>query len=358
MDPSLLEKAAEVVRKGGVVALPTETVYGLVCDPFNPTAVARIYEIKGRPEKKPLVLFVRTAEEAQRYAADLSSEARLLMEAFWPGPLTLVVRASEKAPHPLVVKDQTLGMRCPDHEAPQRLMEALDLPLASTSANRSGKPPLLTGEAVERELPEVDVVIPGTAPGGTPSTVVDATRTPPVVLRKGALSLAKLEEVIGGPVRLAPNLPYHVLLVCTGNTCRSPMAEMLLKALLPPKVRERVIIDSAGTAAYEGGPVAPETIRVLEEIDIPTDRGKRSKRLTQELVEWADLILVMERAHLLAVSEMGGGAKAHLLGGEEGEIPDPIGKGPYFYRMVRDGLKQLLETRWIPYIQERVGDDA
>jgi len=196
---SLLREAGEVIRGGGVIAFPTETFYGLGVDPFNVPAVQRLYDLKGRSlQMSPILVLIRARHELQALVSEIAPSAERLMQACWPGPLTLVFRAAEAVPSVLTAGTGTIGVRlsaCPDV---QRVLEVLGGPLTGTSANRTGQPPATTAEEVERALgAAVDLIVNGgPTPGGFPSTVVDTTVNPPRVIREGCVSKAALRAVL------------------------------------------------------------------------------------------------------------------------------------------------------------------
>ena len=135
-----IAQAADAIRAGQLVAVPTETVYGLAGNGLDPAAVAQIYEVKGRPAVKPLSLMVHDASAMAHYCVDVPPAAYTLAEAFWPGPLTIVLRAQDCVPEIVRAGGETVGLRCPDHPATLALIEAAQLPLAAPSANPSGAP--------------------------------------------------------------------------------------------------------------------------------------------------------------------------------------------------------------------------
>ena len=178
-DAAGVSRAADLLAAGAVIAFPTDTVYGLAA--ANAAAVQRVYELKGRPESRPLVLMGADPHELTS-RAQVGPVALRLMRRFWPGPLTLV----------LATPEGPVGMRVPRHPLALQLLRAAGQ-LWTTSANRSGEPDALTAEEVERQLPQVDALLHGDrAPGGTPSTVVDLTGGRPVLLREGAIPRSEL----------------------------------------------------------------------------------------------------------------------------------------------------------------------
>ncbi|MCX5889994.1 MAG: L-threonylcarbamoyladenylate synthase [Deltaproteobacteria bacterium] len=191
-------EARSVLRSRGVLALPTETFYALAVNPFDPAALARLFTLKARPPEKPVLVLIAGPEMLFQVAREVPAAAIPLMTAFWPGPLTLVFPARSDLPPLLTGGTGTIGLRQPRQPVVCRLMAALGLPLTGTSANRSGQEALTTAAAVAREFGDgVDLILEvGPCPGGLPSTIVDVTGVPPRLVRAGAISAARLQEVI------------------------------------------------------------------------------------------------------------------------------------------------------------------
>jgi L-threonylcarbamoyladenylate synthase len=192
------EHAAAWIRRGEVVAFPTETVYGLGADAFQPDAVQKIFEAKGRPSDNPLIVHVADRAQVADVAASVPEPARRLMQAFFPGPLTLILPKHPRVPDVVTAGLDTVGVRMPRHPIAQAFLTACSTPVAAPSANRSGRPSPTTWEAVGADL---DGRIPcilqgGRTPTGLESTVVDVTQTPPVVLRPGSVPLEALREIV------------------------------------------------------------------------------------------------------------------------------------------------------------------
>ena len=184
-----IAQAADAIRAGQLVAVPTETVYGLAGNGLDPKAVAQIYEVKGRPSVKPLSLMVHDASAMARYCDPVPQAAHTLAEAFWPGPLTIVLRAKACVPEIVRAGGQTVGLRCPDHPATLALIEAAQLPLAAPSANPSGAPSPKTADDVLAYFDgQIAAVIDGGPCGiGRESTLVDLSCTPYRILRAAAV---------------------------------------------------------------------------------------------------------------------------------------------------------------------------
>lgn len=196
---SVLDKASGIIKSGGTVAFPTETVYGLGADGLNPEAVLKIFEAKKRPPGNPLSLLVHSREDVERVARNIPKSAFRLMDAFWPGPLTIIFEKNDIVPDITSGKLKSIGVRMPDHRIPLELIKRAGTPLAAPSANLSGKPsPSLAAHVISDLTGRIDAILDGgEAAIGLESTVVDMTVEPPIVLRPGAVGIEELESVIG-----------------------------------------------------------------------------------------------------------------------------------------------------------------
>lgn len=196
-----IERAAQWIRKGETVAFQTETVYGLGADATNEEAVKKIYQAKGRPSDNPLIIHVARCKQALDYGQEISQQAHALMDAFWPGPLTLILKAQKnKLAASVTAGLDTVGIRFPAAEAAQKLIDLAGVPIAAPSANTSGKPSPTTAGHVFHDLDGkiAAVLDSGPAHVGLESTIVDLTAGPlPVILRPGGISREAVEEVIG-----------------------------------------------------------------------------------------------------------------------------------------------------------------
>jgi L-threonylcarbamoyladenylate synthase len=191
-DASGLRRAVQLLRAGLVVGFPTDTVYGLAALAARADAVERIFEVKGRPRSQPLVLMVHELGRVHEVAEVGERELRS-MERWWPGPLTLVLRARPGLEPPLVSgAPPTIGVRIPDHPVALALLAAAAVPLATTSANRSGEPEAMTVEEAVRLAGLAAVLDGGRAPGGVPSTLLDLSGPEPRILREGPITRAEL----------------------------------------------------------------------------------------------------------------------------------------------------------------------
>ena len=195
-----LSGAAEIIRSGGLVAVPTETVYGLAGNGLDAAAVERIYEVKGRPAVKPLSLMVPDAESMEKYCLDVPPQAKTLAARFWPGPLTIVLRAGKEIPPVVLAGGDTVGLRCPDHPATQELLRLTGLPFAAPSANPSGEESPKDARQVLRYFDgTIEGVIDGGPCGiGRESTLISLADTPYRILRRGALGADEIADALVG----------------------------------------------------------------------------------------------------------------------------------------------------------------
>lgn len=197
-DPAAPARAAEVIRAGGLVILPTDTVYGVAADLWQPNAVAALYRVKQRPPDRAIPILLSDADRIDQVAASVPEPARRLAAAFWPGPLTVILPKRSDIPD-IVSSLPTVGVRIPDHDAARAAIRACGGALAVTSANRSDAGATLTAEAAAAALGEgVALVLDGgRCPGGTASTVADVSGGGLVVLREGPISAAALRAALG-----------------------------------------------------------------------------------------------------------------------------------------------------------------
>lgn len=198
-EPHLLEEAGRVLRTGGTVAFPTETVYGLGADALNPAAINRIFHAKGRPLDNPLIVHIADWRQVDRLTIQPPDALYRLGRIFWPGPLTLVVPRHPEVPAEVSAGLETVALRWPAHPVAEALIKAAGIPVAAPSANRSGKPSPTSAEHVREDLEgRIDIILDGGPAGvGVESTVLDLTGKIPVILRPGGVTREMLEEVLG-----------------------------------------------------------------------------------------------------------------------------------------------------------------
>ena len=194
-----IQTAADLLRAGCLVGIPTETVYGLGANGLDPAAVGRIFQAKGRPQDNPLILHIPGADWLERYCRDIPAAAYELARRFWPGPLTMVLRRRDNVPDQVTAGLDTVGMRCPAHPLCRAVIQAADVPVAAPSGNTSGRPsPTTAAHMLEDMDGRIDAILDGgPCSVGVESTIVDLTCTPPRLLRPGGITLEQLRAALG-----------------------------------------------------------------------------------------------------------------------------------------------------------------
>ena len=191
--------AAEILRRGGLLGIPTETVYGLGANGLDPEAVSHIFAAKGRPQDNPLILHIPSADWLERYCEDIPDTAYALAERFWPGPMTMILKHKPLVTSAVTAGLDTVGMRCPAHPVCRAIIQAAGVPVAAPSGNTSGRPsPTNMADMLEDMDGKIDGIVDGgPCAVGVESTIIDLTEQPPRLLRPGGITLEQLEEVLG-----------------------------------------------------------------------------------------------------------------------------------------------------------------
>ncbi|HLM45383.1 MAG TPA: L-threonylcarbamoyladenylate synthase [Myxococcaceae bacterium] len=287
LNPDLLAQAVETLRRGGVIALPTETVYGLAANAEDELAVRRVFAIKGRPATHPLIVHVARAEELSSWARHIPEEAWRLAAAFWPGPLTLVLQRSARATDAVTGGQDTVALRVPHHPVALAVLDALGGGVAAPSANRFGRVSPTTAEHVRVDLgDEVDLLLDGgPCTVGVESTIVDLSGGAPAVLRPGGLAVEEISRVLGREVPVRTSATVRV----SGSLAShyAPRAGVVLAE--PSEVAARVAALRAQGRSV--GVLGPPTIPLPPDVpryDVPEDPAGAARLLYTRLRE-ADL---------------------------------------------------------------------
>jgi tRNA threonylcarbamoyl adenosine modification protein (Sua5/YciO/YrdC/YwlC family) len=370
-----VHRAVQALAEDDLVVFPTETVYGLAASALSPKAVERLLNAKHRRPGQALTLTLAHGEAASDYCPNLSVAARRLARRCWPGPLTLVLDASHpqsllhQLPEPVrqaVAPQQTVGLRVPDHPYLQAALRLMSGPLVLTSANVSGQADTVTAEQVVQALgDEVAIVLSdGRSKYGQASTVVRVDGNRLEILRPGVLTDS---AVLRGASLV-------VLFACTGNTCRSPMAQLLLQQQLADRLHLSpaelescgILVLSAGVAAATGYPASAEAVQVMGRRSLDLSQHE-SRPLTDVLVRFADLILTMTQSHRAAIVSQWPEAadKTFLVRHDGQDVVDPIGGSEDLYASCAahldaqmPGWMDRLDLETLPQLVRREPDKA
>jgi protein-tyrosine phosphatase len=348
-------EAAEALSAGHLVGFATETVYGLGALATNREAMRRLRAIKSRPDG-PFSVHLATPSDVKKYVAEISPRARWLMRRAWPGPATLLLATGGKlADEKLHARkglfeeltvDGTIGLRCPDEPITQQMLAMVDGPVVAPSANLAGAAsPKDAADVLHNLGGKIDLLVDsGPAKYGKDSSIVRIDGNDWTCLREGVYDERMLEQM----------MRRKIAFVCTGNTCRSPIAAGLAKKLLaerfgckPGKLRSiGVEVVSAGLFAADGGHASPEAVqaaKLLKGVDISRHK---SKKLTPELIKTCDMIFCMTSFHLEQVRRLAGATAAtkniYLLDSQR-EVPDPIGGGLEIYQETAGHIDRAIQ---------------
>ncbi|KAA5543117.1 protein tyrosine phosphatase [Roseiconus nitratireducens] len=356
-DPrDIVHRTVQALTEGQVVGLPTDTVYGLAAHALNASAVEKIVEIKGRGDA-PMAISVRSRQAAEDFFCESSPIVRRLSHRCWPGPLTLVTPCEH--PHsavgqlPQTVRQRIvgpgggIGFRVVENRILQAIHRFMAAPLVLTSANLSGQPAQSTAEGVAAQLSDRLPLLLNDGPTryGGASTVVRVVGNRWEILREGVIERAAMNQFVK-PV---------IVMVCTGNTCRSPMAETLMREMLRQKLgrEDAVRVLSAGVAASTGQCASQQSIEVMGERRLDLT-GHASQPLGDEIMNVADLVLTMTRSHRAAIlaawPEMQDRVFTLRLDG--GDISDPIGMPVDAYRQCAAQMEKELQ-QWLERLDDQ-----
>jgi len=354
-DSAKITQAAALIDAGGLVAFPTETVYGIACR-VQTGSLNKLDNLKGPRPNKPYTLHIGEKNCVKKYVPAICLKAKKLIEDAWPGPLTIVFELSnediekqrtslEKEVFETLYRDNTIGIRCPDNAIASRLLQLTKSPVVAPSANITGQPPAVDAQAVLAQFSgKIDLLLDaGPCKYKKSSTVVKIGKKALQILRPGVYSQSELEKLS----------QLGFLFVCTGNTCRSPMAEGMFRKYLAEKLQcnldqlEKIgyKVSSAGVMDMAGFPATSQAIAACaaKGIDI---KAHKSSILSQELVQESDLIFAMSQMHrerVIALSSQAAG-KCLLLA-QDKDIPDPIGQPQQVYNECADMIEKALKNR-------------
>lgn len=355
IDAMKINEAAAIIESGGLVAFPTETVYGIACR-VKSDSLARLDNLKGRTTGKYYTLHIGQKSDVGNYVPIIGLKAQQLIQNAWPGPLTIVFELDkedidkqhknlEGEIFESLYKEHSIGIRCPDNTIAAMLLQQMSIPVVAPSANITNSPPAVdAGQVLDQLSDRIDLLLDaGPCKYKQSSTVVKIGKKDMRILRPGVYSQAELEALS----------QVQFLFVCTGNTCRSPMAEGIFRKYLAEKLQYDIDgldkmgykVSSAGIIGSVGYPATAEAVTACaaKGVDI---KAHRNKALSRELIEASDIIFAMEQIHRDRVILLDPKAanKCFLLAGNTG-IPDPIGQPQQSYDKCAKSIERAVQKR-------------
>jgi len=354
-DIAKIKEAAALVDAGRLVAFPTETVYGIACR-AQTSSLIKLNNLKGREPDKYYTLHISQKNEVKKYVPTVGLRAEKLIDNAWPGPLTIVFELDDhdfdkqqarlkRAVCESLYKDNSIGIRCPDNPIASILLRLTHNPVVAPSANVTGQPPAADAEEVLAHFSgQIDFLLDaGPCKYKKSSTVVKIGKKGLEILRPGVFSKAELETMS----------EVNFMFVCTGNTCRSPMAVGIFRKYLAEKLQCEVDhldkmgykVSSAGIMDMASSPASAEAIAACaaKGIDI---KAHRSRELSQKLIEENDFIFVMSRMHRERVTALSHeAANKCMLLAEVKDIPDPIGQGQQVFNKCAELINEAVKKR-------------
>lgn len=352
-----IRRVSQLLEQGALIAIPTETVYGLAARACK-DMMARLDAVKERPSEKRYTLHIGDKADLVRYVPKPTAPARKLIAKGWPGPITIVFELDQtalrqqqqkidKEMYDVLYAGDTIGIRCPDQPVCSRILKAVLVPIVVPSANPVSLPPATSAQKV---LEYFDGKIEMIIDGGDDACRYKKSST---VVKIGANGIKVLREGVHSPEEIFEMATVRILFVCTGNSCRSPMAEAICKKILADKFGCSIdelqhfgyTVESAGIAAIEGLSASKEAEIVCREYGTSI-AGHQSRQLTPQQICKCDKIFVMSAAHFHACMEMTGGSGCQIqMLDEENEVPDPIGRGLETYRKCAEQIQAALKER-------------
>jgi tRNA threonylcarbamoyl adenosine modification protein (Sua5/YciO/YrdC/YwlC family) len=357
-------EASGVLRAGGLVGFPTETVYGVAALATDAAALERLRELKDRPQR-PFGVHLGSPADAGRYVRRIPPLASRLMAKGWPGPVTILLTAGgslaeaglqRRGLYEVLCHQDVIGLRCPDSPVTARMLRETADPVVASSANRTGGPSPRSAQDVLGQLEgRIDLLLDqGPTRHGRDSTIVDFTADPWKVVRGGVLDARAVRDLVA----------VRILFVCTGNTCRSPIAAGLARSMLakrlscrPSELDDRgVEVLSAGVLAMEGGRASPDAVRAARELSADIARH-RTRKLTNDMVERVDVVFCMTDRHVQEARLLAPGAAGKVRRLDEAaDVADPVGATEEEYlrtaRHIQRALKEALDrspvSEWVP----------
>ncbi len=360
----IVDRAAEFVKSGGLIIYPTDTLYGFGANIYNPVAMERLYTVKGKDANVPVSIMVNSLEMIEELAGKLKSDERDKLQRLFPGKITVLIPIRKKTDIARFKNLNKLGFRIPDHSFCNDLNKKSGYPISTTSVNISGEPNLTdVTEILDRFGGKVDCIIDGgPVSSSMGSSIIDLSVSPPKLIRPGEVSLDEIEKRLETQISTDLRGKFVVTFVCSGNICRSPMAERVLKKTLEKtKFKTQVIVQSASTLNLPASPAHLNAVKAAREADIDLE-DHLSQRVSSKIMRESHIIFCMALNHYQYLRGKYPGLKNKIVLLKQWQvnrdlinpsIADPIGHDyPFFKQTFREIQSEI--TRVLPYLIQQI----
>jgi len=352
-----IKRAAELIKSGGIVVYPTDTLYGFGINIKNSLALEKLFQLKDRDKTKPISILINSKKQLVEMVGNLTLEETRIIDALFPGKITLLVKVRKKIELSGLSHLQKLGFRIPDSKLCHELVKEVGGPISSTSVNLANHENLGNADdIIEVFGKKIDLILdagPITSEKG--STVLDITTSPPTLVREGDVSRVEVEKILGHEIFDSYPKKFMITFVCSGNICRSPMAEGILKKIFQRTIyKDFVEVNSAGTLDLGGMPAALESIDVSQEFEIDLAEHK-SQHLRRDIIRRAHLVICLALNHYNYITRRYPEFKDKVLLLKQWKkkvklanpsIADPIGHDTEFFRRtfneINNEVKRIL----------------
>jgi L-threonylcarbamoyladenylate synthase len=363
-DMKSLLLAANILKSGGVIIYPTDTLYGFGASIAEKEALSRIQHLKKRDKNKPFSLLISEREEAEKIIGKITPKERKIFDLLFPGKITLLIKTRKRILIPGLEKLDKIGFRIPDSQLCRNLVKLSGTPISSSSVNISKRNNLGKIEDIRFEFGnKVDLILDGGPVKSLKgSSILDISVFPPVLVREGEVSKEELEKKLQLNIKTNTARKFIITFICSGNICRSPMAEGMMRKKLDKEIfKKKVEINSAGTLNLPSTAASIETVTVASEHEIDLN-NHLSRYVDPLIIDQTNLVFCMAENHYdyLRQKYPVHHDKIHLLKSYENKkiveavsIADPIGKSEEFYRQIYDEIEREID-RILPFVMKKI----
>lgn len=359
-DNNIIKKAADVIKKGGIIVYPTDTLYGLGVDIHNKHAMDRLYYLKGRNAGKPVSILVNELQQIEQLIGKLYKIEYTAANLFFPGKMTLIISSKDKLDIPRMSHLKKLGFRIPDSKITSKLIKFVESPISTTSVNLASKENVKNiDEILSIFGDKIDLILDaGPVESTQGSSIMDLTTDPPTLVRKGEISRTEIVNKIGYEVSTNYSGKYLISFICSGNICRSPMAEGILKnELSNSKYKDIAEVNSAGTLNLQHSPAHVHALKISENKNIDIN-NHISKHIQANIMRESNLVIAMALDHFAYLKKQYPAFKNKIVLIKQWKkeriltnpsIADPIGHGEKYFENTFKEISVEIK-RIMPYL--------